>query len=148
MKRAAAAIVLTIAGLVVLLGFKTGRPPAANLGSPGSPPAGPSAGPHALTGTTRTVTGPVVQTPFGSVQVRVTSQGRRITNVTAVRLPGDTAYSQLLSQTAGPRLRRETLTAQSARIDGVSGATYTSNGYAQSLQSALDRLHAQDVTFP
>lgn len=138
MKRAAAAIVLTIAGLVILLGFKTGRPPAANLASPGSAPAGPDA----RAGTTRTVTGPVVQTPFGAVQVRVTSHGRHITNVTAVQLPGDTGYSQILSQTAGPQLRREVLTAQSARIDAVSGATYTSNGYAQSLQSALDRLHA------
>jgi uncharacterized protein with FMN-binding domain len=142
MKRAAAAIVLTIAGLVILLGFKTGRPSAANLASPGSTPAGP----HALTGTTRTVTGPAVQTPFGSVQVRVSSHGRRITSVTAVRLPNDTGYSQLLSQTAGPQLRREALTAQSAHIDAVSGATYTSDSYAQSLQSALDQLHA--LPFP
>ena len=134
MKRAVAAIVLTIAGLVVLLGFKTGRPPTASLASPGST----TAGPDAPTGTTRTVTGPVVQTPFGAVQVQVTSRGRHITNVTAVQLPGDTAYSQILSRTAGPQLRREVLTVQSAHIDAVSGATYTSNGYAQSLQSALD----------
>ena len=138
MKRAAVAIVLTIAGLVILLGFKTGRPPAANLASPGSTPAGPGA----PAGTTRTVTGPVVQTPFGAVQVRVTAHGRHITNVTAVQLPADTGYSQILSQTAGPQLRREVLTAQSAHIDAVSGATYTSNGYAQSVQSALDQLHA------
>jgi uncharacterized protein with FMN-binding domain len=137
MKRAAAAIAGTIAGLVILLGFKTGRPSTANLASPGSTPAGTDA----TAGGIHTITGPVAQTPFGSVQVRVTSQGRRITNVTAVRLPGDTAYSQLLSQTAGPQLRREALTAQSARIDAVSGATYTSEGYAQSLQSALDQLH-------
>jgi hypothetical protein len=142
MKRTVAAIVLTIAGLVVLLGFKTGRPSAASLGSPGSTPAGPSAGPQVLPATTRTVTGSVVQTPFGSVQVRVTAHGRRITNVTVVRLPNDTGYSQLLSQTAGPQLRHEALTAQSAHIDAVSGATYTSDGYAQSLQSALDQLHA------
>ncbi|HEX6519779.1 MAG TPA: FMN-binding protein [Streptosporangiaceae bacterium] len=138
MKRAVTAIVGTIAGLVILLGFKTGRPPTANLASPGNSPAGAGA-PAA---TTRTVTGPVVQTPFGPVQVRVTSHGRHITNVTAVRLPGDTGYSQLLSQTAGPQLRREALAGQSAHIDAVSGATYTSDGYAQSLQSALDELHA------
>lgn len=141
MKRAVAAIAGTIAGLVILLGFKTGQPPPANLASPGSTPAGPS-GPAARTGTTRTVTGPVVQTPFGAVQVRVTSHGRRITNVTAIRLPGDTGYSQLLSQTAAPRLRQEALAAQSAHIDAVSDATYTSDGYARSLQSALDELHA------
>ena len=86
MKRAVAAIVGTIAGLVILLGFKTGRPPTANLASPG----GTQAGAGISAGTTRTVTGPVVQTPFGSVQVRVTTQGRRIVNVTAARLPGDT----------------------------------------------------------
>jgi uncharacterized protein with FMN-binding domain len=138
MKRAVAAIAGTIAGLVILLGFKTGQPPPANLASPGSTPAGPGV----PAGTTRTVTGPVVQTPFGSVQVRVTSHGRRITNVTAVRLPGHTSYSQFLSQGAGPKLRREALAAQSAHIDAVSGATYTSDGYARSLQSALDQLHA------
>jgi uncharacterized protein with FMN-binding domain len=138
MKRVAAAIILTIAGLVFLLGFKTGRPPAANLAAPANTPAVPGA----PAGTTRTITGPVVQTPFGPVQVRVTSRGRQITNVTAVQLPGDTGYSQLLSQTAGPQLRHEALTAQSAHIDAVSGATYTSDGYAQSLQSALDKLRA------
>jgi len=137
MKRAAAAIVFTIAGLVILLGFKTGRPPTANLASPGST----TAGPDVPTGTTRTATGPVVQTPFGAVQVQVISHGRHITNVTAVRLPNDTGYSQILSQTAGPQLRREVLAAQSAHIDAVSGATYTSDGYARSLQSALDQLH-------
>jgi len=142
MKRAVTAIVLTVAGLVILLGFKTGRPPAANLASPGSTPA--RSGVPARS--TRTVTGPVVQTPFGPVQVRVTSHGRHITNVTALRLPADTGYSQLLSQTAGPRLRQEALAAQSAHIDAVSGATYTSDGYAQSLQSALDQLHA--LPFP
>lgn len=141
MKRAVAAIVLTIAGLVLLLGFKTGRPPAASLESPGITPAGAGTGPPAAAATTRTVTGPVVQTPFGMVQVRVTTCGRRITKVTAVRLPNDTGYSALLSQTAGPQLGREALVAQSARIDAVSGATYTSDGYAQSLQSALDKLH-------
>lgn len=138
MKRAIAAIVVTIAGMVALLGFKTGRPPTVNLASP----SGTQAGANVPAGTTRTVTGPVVQTPFGPVQVRVTSHGHRIVNVTAVQLPGDTGYSQLLSQTAGPRLCQEAMTAQSAHIDAVSGATYTSDGYVQSLQSALDQLHA------
>jgi uncharacterized protein with FMN-binding domain len=76
------------------------------------------------------------------VQVRVTAVGRHITAVWAVKLPSDNAYSAYLSASAGPRLGREALTAQSARIDVISGATYTSDGYAQSLQAALDRLHA------
>jgi hypothetical protein len=57
-------------------------------------------------------------------------------------LPFDRSRSQEISQVVGPLLRSEALAAQSASIDVVSGATYTSNGYAQSLQSALDRAHA------
>jgi uncharacterized protein with FMN-binding domain len=56
-----------------------------------------------------------------------------------VQLPSDRARSQGISSDAGPQLRSEALRAQSARINTVSGATYTSDGYAQSLQSALDR---------
>jgi len=138
-KRAITAIAATIAGLVLLLGFKTGSPPAASTLPAGSSPAGAAPGPgHAK----RTVTGQTVRTPFGTVQVRVAADGHHILNVSAVRLPGDTSYSAYLSASAGPLLRREALTAQSARIDVISGATYTSDGYAQSLQSALDRLHA------
>jgi uncharacterized protein with FMN-binding domain len=138
-KRAITAIASTIAGLVLLLGFKTGNPPAASTLPAGNSPAGAAPG---LGHGRRTVTGQVVQTPFGTVQVRVAADGRNILNVSAVRLPGDTSYSAYLSATAGPLLRREALAAQSARIDVVSGATYTSDGYAQSLQAALDRLHA------
>jgi uncharacterized protein with FMN-binding domain len=65
----------------------------------------------------------------------------RITSITNVALPFDRSRSQEISSVAGPLLRSEALQAQSARIDVVSGATYTSNGYAQSLQSALDRTH-------
>ncbi|MDX6302616.1 MAG: hypothetical protein QOF53_3830 [Nocardioidaceae bacterium] len=75
---------------------------------------------------------------YGTVQVRVTLHGRRITGVTALRLPAGGRSSDI-SGYAAPRLRQEALSAQSAHIDTVSGASYTSAGYASSLQSALDR---------
>jgi len=143
MKRAIAAAASTIAGLVLLLGFKTGQPPGVSTQAPGGMPAGAggTAAP-ARSGATHTATGRAVQSPFGAVQVRVTVNGHHITSISAVQLPHDNAFSALISRTAGPRLRREALAAQSARIHAVSGATYTSDGYAQSLQSALDKLHA------
>ncbi|WP_344390103.1 FMN-binding protein [Streptomyces vastus] len=89
--------------------------------------------------TTRTVTGTTAQTKYGPVQVRITLTGSRITGATAVRSPDETPRSKEISSTAVPKLNQETLEAQSADIDTVSGATYTSAGYEQSLQSALDR---------
>jgi uncharacterized protein with FMN-binding domain len=86
-----------------------------------------------------TVTGPVVQTRFGPVQVQVTIAGGKITNVTALQLPSDRQRSAEISQIVEPMLQSEALTAQSAQIDLISGATYTSDAYAQSLQSALDQ---------
>jgi uncharacterized protein with FMN-binding domain len=91
---------------------------------------------------TRRVTGDPVDTQYGVVQVRITVRGGRIVSIANVALPFDRNRSQEISTIAGPLLQREALQAQSARIDVVSGATYTSDGYAQSLQSALDRAHA------
>jgi uncharacterized protein with FMN-binding domain len=88
--------------------------------------------------TTRTFTGQEVDNQYGPVQVQITVQGHTVTDVQAVQLPSDRARSAYISQQAGPLLRQEALQAQSAQIDGVSGATYTSQSYAQSLQSALD----------
>ncbi|MFJ9726337.1 FMN-binding protein [Streptomyces sp. NPDC101209] len=89
--------------------------------------------------TTRTVTGTTAQTKYGPVQVRITLTGGRITAASAVQYPDETARSKDINATAVPKLDQETLQAQSARIDTVSGATYTSAGYKQSLQSALDK---------
>jgi uncharacterized protein with FMN-binding domain len=86
-----------------------------------------------------TVTGSVVQTQFGTVQVQVTIAGGKISDVTALQLPSDRQRSAQISQIVEPMLRSEALTAQSAQIDLISGATYTSDAYAQSLQSALDQ---------
>ncbi|MGW2701586.1 FMN-binding protein [Streptomyces sp. NPDC001340] len=89
--------------------------------------------------TTRSVTGATARTKYGPVQVRITLSGGRITQAAAVQSPDETARSKDISSTAVPKLNQETLEAQSANIDAVSGATYTSAGYKQSLQSALDR---------
>ncbi|WP_028802614.1 FMN-binding protein [Streptomyces sp. 142MFCol3.1] len=89
--------------------------------------------------TTRTVTGTTAQTKYGPVQVRITLTGSKITGATAVQSPDEAARSKDINSTAIPKLNQETLQAQSADIDTVSGATYTSAGYKQSLQSALDR---------
>ncbi|MFJ8178306.1 FMN-binding protein [Streptomyces sp. NPDC094469] len=84
------------------------------------------------------VTGDTVPTRWGPVQVRVTVEGGRITDVTAVRYPTDNPRDREIAGYALPELRREALAAQSARIDTVSGATCTSRGYQRSLQSAPD----------
>jgi uncharacterized protein with FMN-binding domain len=78
---------------------------------------------------------------FGDVQVKVIVSGGRITDVQAVQMPSDRARSAYISQVAGPMLHDEVLQAQSARIDTLSGATYTSDAYAQSVQAALDQAH-------
>ena len=73
------------------------------------------------------------------MQVRVTLQGTRIVDVQPLQMPSAHDRSRRISQDAGPRLRDEAIQAQSANIATVSGATYTSEGYRQSLQGALDR---------
>ena len=86
--------------------------------------------------------GPVVQIPFGNVQVQVTVQGGKIVDVQPIQLPTAHMMSQQIGQYAAPILRQEALQAQSAQINLVSGATYTSEAYAQSLQGALDQALA------
>jgi uncharacterized protein with FMN-binding domain len=83
-------------------------------------------------------TGPIVMTPFGPVQVRVNIANGKIGDVAAVQTPTEHGLSLQLSTYAKPILRREVLTAQDAKVDVVSGATYTSDAYAQSLQGALN----------
>ncbi|MDO0928555.1 FMN-binding protein [Streptomyces sp. TG1A-8] len=136
----------TVSAMVLLLSLKPHADPAAAPAPVPAPSggAGASASPGrgggtAGTGTgTRTVTGDSVQTRWGPVRVRVTVKGGRLTDVTAVDYPRDNPRDQEINAYALPRLRGEALTAQSARIDAVSGATYTSDGYKRSLQSALD----------
>ncbi|WP_267422708.1 MULTISPECIES: FMN-binding protein [unclassified Curtobacterium] len=86
-----------------------------------------------------TYTGTAAATQFGNVQVQVTIAGGKITDVTPLQLTDRDGRSVQISAQAAPVLRQEALSTQSAEIDTVSGATYTSEGYLQSLQSALDQ---------
>lgn len=90
----------------------------------------------------RAAAGTDVQYPFGDLQVQVTENGGRITNVTMLKANVLDTQSGMIDQIAIPQLRSEVLSAQSASINGVAGATYTSAAYAQSLQSAIDKLKA------
>jgi uncharacterized protein with FMN-binding domain len=89
-----------------------------------------------------TATGSVISTRYGDLQVEVTISGGVIVDVTALQLPDRDGRSRSIASQAEPILREEALTAQSANIDLLSGATYTSDAYAQSLQSALDQVQA------
>jgi uncharacterized protein with FMN-binding domain len=84
--------------------------------------------------------GPTEQYGYGQLAVKVTARGNRITNVTVPTIQTAESYSQQLATQVIPTLRSEVLSGQTARINGVSGATYTSEAYAMSVQAALDRL--------
>ncbi len=99
----------------------------------------PSAAAQGATSGTQQISGDAASTIYGPVQVQVTVTSRRIVRVTILQQPAGTAHDLQIGQFAFPRLEAETLSAQSAKIDAVSGATYTSSGYIQSLQSAIDR---------
>ena len=88
-----------------------------------------------------TVAGDLVQTQYGPVQVEITMRSGRITQARALARPSGDGQTDSINSYAIPQLIQETLAAQSARIDTVSGATFTSGGYQQSLQSALDAAH-------
>lgn len=152
MRRVVLATFGTVAGVVLLLSLKPHH--AVHLAalplSPAPSAPGQRKGPAARTGgnTTgkgratqggRTVTGGTVATPYGPVQVKVSLDGKKIVAIKAVRLPADGERSRRIAEFAVPRLTQEALSVQSAQIDAVSGASYTSQGYMQSLQSALDR---------
>jgi len=132
----------TAAGATVGSAGATSQAPSASSGSTGS--TGSASGGNATSASLKsgTFTGSTVNTPFGPVQVQVTVSGGRVVDVQAVQTPNSHGRSVMIAQYATPILRQEALAAQSAQIDIVSGATYTSQGYAQSLQSALDQAHA------
>jgi uncharacterized protein with FMN-binding domain len=109
----------------------TGSAGAGSTGSAGSSSQAPAA-------QAKTVTGSVAQTQYGAVQVRITVSGGKITKSEAVQAPKG-GLSDQKTALAVPKLNQEAVAAGNANIDAVSGATYTSNGYKQSLQSALDK---------
>lgn len=106
--------------------------------TPAPAPAPTKTQPPASTAT-RTLDGSTVQTPFGPVQVQITVQGTKIINAAALQTPQG-GRSSWINQQAVPYLVQETLAAQSANIQGVGGATWTSQSWVQSLQSALAKM--------
>ncbi|GAA4793828.1 hypothetical protein GCM10023220_19950 [Streptomyces ziwulingensis] len=144
-RRAVLAGAATVSGIVLLLSLKPGTDPGAAAAAGGAaPPAAarsPQGGrdtPGADAGAGTVLLGDEVRTPYGPVRVRLTVSGGRITKAETVRAPGG-GRSDQVTAAAVPRLNQAVLSAQSADIDAVSGATYTSAGYRESLQSALDR---------
>jgi uncharacterized protein with FMN-binding domain len=143
---------LPSASLPATAGSSTSPSSAPSSTAPSSSAAGPNPGTGSATrsatstapastapASARTISGQSVQTRYGTVQVQVTVSGKQITNVQFLQLTADDPRSQEINSAAGPILLQETLSAQSSQIDTVSGATYTSEGYLQSLQSALDQ---------
>jgi Na+-translocating ferredoxin:NAD+ oxidoreductase RnfG subunit len=112
--------------------------PAVSSAASGRMPAGP-AGPGAV----RTALGPEEQFGYGVLDVKVTQSGTRITDVSIPLLQTAEPTSQQISEQAITLLRGEVLSAQGTRIDAISGATYTSAAYIQSLQAAIDKLHSR-----
>ena len=143
----------TVAALVLLFGYHTSTsgvaavPGVATTQEPigtstSTSPASPSSTGTATTASA-TVTGDVVQTQWGPVQVQITTDGSgTITDVEVIQYPSGNHEDEQINSYALPQLVQETLDAQSADIDMVSGATVTSEGYLQSLQSALDQATA------
>ena len=164
MRRVILAIVATAAGLVLLLSFKTHSSTglvstqspvivtpttgSASSGSSrsGSGSSGSSSAPSSSSGSAssstaaKTVAGDEVQTIYGPIQVSITVKGGKITAVNVPVYPNGTMRDMQINSFALPQLAQETMAANSASIDGVSGATYTSQGYISSLQSALDKV--------
>jgi len=102
-------------------------------------PAATTAAPKAASGVSGTFTGAAADTRFGPVQVQITISNGKITNVTAPQYPTESFRDQQINAQAIPYLIQETLQAQSANIQGVGGASYTSEGFYQSLVSALSK---------
>lgn len=152
--RAAIATALASAG-ILLAGWQSGAhiadtgtttttslsSSATSGGSAGSTGNTGNTGSSKTTSTAATYDGTAVQTRFGTVQVRVTIQGGKITEVTALQLTDAERKSAQISSRAAPVLRSEVLQAQSADVQTVGGATVTSDAYLTSLQAALDAAH-------
>lgn len=112
------------------------------LTTPTAVPGAPTPVPSSATTSapaTKTIDGAVVDTEYGPIQVSVTFTGSTITGVKELQAPNDRSLSISINNSAAPILAQEVLNSQSSQIDTVSGATYTSDGYAQSVQSAIDK---------
>lgn len=149
MRRIFLVILSTITTMVLLFSYHTSTSSSTVAGSPLSQPPGPTpqlrssnkGGSSASRSGTATYTGDVADTRWGPVQVKITVQGVRITGSQAVQYPQNNGRDQEINSFALPILSKEVVQQQSSSIDTVSGATVTSDGYLQSLQSAIDKAH-------
>jgi uncharacterized protein with FMN-binding domain len=143
MRRAIVVLVATGAGLALVLGYHP--KPQASTASPTVPSAtstaagsslGSTSGSQTVTGTDESIGGG----RYGDLQVKVSVTNGKITAATTAALNTNDPRSAQIEQVAVPQLEQQTVSAQSANIQGVSGATYTTQAYEASLQSALDKL--------
>jgi uncharacterized protein with FMN-binding domain len=147
MRRIVLTLLSTVAGFVLLLSLKphqsappvvAARPPSTSPStSSSSSPSSSSKQPSSPT--SGTFTGSVIDTRYGPVQVSATVKNGKLTAVQVLQVPSGNGRDQEIAAYSIPRLTQAALVAQSAHIDSISGASYTSEGYIQSLQSALDQ---------
>jgi len=155
MRRVILAVTGTIAGLVALLSFKAHAPtvPVASTSGTGGGSSTSSSSSSSsartipgefqsvagtLTPGETTVTGKVASTAYGPVQIELVVKSHKIVKVAVLEQPTNTLHDIQIGEFAFPKLISETLAAQNAKVDAVSGASYTSAGYIASLQSAVD----------
>ena len=155
MRRIVTVILSTISTLVLLFSYHTSTSNArvtaspvvqqpANSGPSPQPRSSKNSGSTAKSGPATSAvayTGGVADTRWGPVQVQITVQGGRITRSRAVQYPQNNGRDALINNYALPILDQEVVQQQTVSIDTVSGATVTSDGYLQSLQSAIDQAH-------
>lgn len=152
MRRITLWLLSTLAALVLLFSYRTSTSGAGTAtatttsggGTTSTGAAGTSSGGSTSSSTSSggtTYKGSVAQTRWGPVQVTITVTNGKITSVSVPVYPNGNGRDEEINAYALPVLKQETLAAQSARIDTVSGATVTSDGYTQSLQAALDSAH-------
>jgi uncharacterized protein with FMN-binding domain len=148
MKRSPLVLSGTAAGLVAVIGYHTAIPQAAASTSSASGNTINIGGSRTTatdtetTAATRSAVGSDIEYQYGDIELKVTMTAGKITDVTVVAEDITDPHSQQIDEYALPELRSQALQAQSADIDGVSGASYTSAAYEQSLQSAIDKLKA------
>ncbi|MFG3290746.1 FMN-binding protein [Streptomyces sp. NPDC048179] len=151
LRRVVLATAGTVSAVVLLLSLKPSSDPT-SASAAGTAPSAAAAGQESPQGGTgaagaTTVTGDATQTQYGVVQVRLTVANGKITQAEAIQAPKGGTSDQKTALSV-PQLNKETVAAQSANIDSVSGATYTSTGYKQSLQSALDKMKEAAAATP
>lgn len=133
MKRAIAVTAGTVAGVAAVLALNpSAGTVAAKPGGSGTTTPGSGSGSG-----TQSATGDAIDVRWGNVQVQVTLTGGRITDIASVQLPDGDGHSARISERVWPTLVQQAIEAQSSQIAGVSGASYTSYGFEQSLKSAL-----------